>query len=105
MTGRQPLLDEVTYRRLTAALNRAKYSGASVPEYLNREGHLWTPLRERQVRAEAMRFVLLELKSWRPAEFLRSVNRTLESASPEEMYRAIVAWMEKHVEYALKEGK
>lgn len=95
-----PLVDQVTYDRVTRSLARARYRGASPVEQLNRDGLLWTPDRERKVRVQAMRYILDEMGGWSPAEFLRRRKKGLENATPTDMYICIHEWLKEHVTYA-----
>lgn len=95
-----PVLDQDTYEKLVRALDTARWRGINVADMLNRQGLLWTPDRERQVRANAMQFILDEMSTWTPAEFLRRRKKSLESATPNDMYMAIYEWVQEHVAHA-----
>lgn len=95
-----PLVDQVTYDKVTRSLARARYRGASPVDQLNRDGLLWTPDRERKIRVAAMRFILDEMGGWTPAEFLRRRKKGLENATPTDMYICISEWIQEHISYA-----
>lgn len=95
-----PIVDQITHDKVIRSLARARYRGASPVDQLNRDGLLWTPDRERKTRIAAMRFILDEMGSWTPAEFLRRRKRGLENATPTDMYICIVEWLQEHVSHA-----
>lgn len=90
-------LDELTYNKANFTLKMAQRSGHNPVEALHYAGLLWTPHRERETRANTLKFIVKEMNTWRPAEFMRSVNRSDSSGTPADMQRAIVAWIEKHI--------
>lgn len=95
-----PIVDQMTHDRVVRSLDRARYRGASPVDQLNRDGLLWTPDRERDVRVKAMRFILDEMGGWTAAEFLRRRKKGLESATPTDMYICIHEWLQEHVAHA-----
>lgn len=95
-----PVVDQVTYEKILRSLDSARYRGASVPDQLNRDGLLWTPDRERQVRAATIRFILDEMATWTPAEFLRRRSKGLEGSTPTDMYMCIREWIQEHLAHA-----
>lgn len=95
-------LDQVTFGRVQHTLKLALYQGKDPAETLYANGLLWTPERERQVRAGAMRFLAKEMDQWAPHEFLRTVNRKLEGATPTDMLLAVRTWISKHADHALQ---
>lgn len=95
-----PLVDQGTYDAVTRSLARARHRGASPVEQLNKDGLLWTPDRERKIRAQAIRFILNEASNWTPAEFLRRRKKGLESATPTDMYICILDWVQEHLAHA-----
>jgi hypothetical protein len=99
-----PVLDQETFEKVTQALARAKWTGTNPAEALNRAGLLWTPDREHQIRLATMRFVLEEMSSWTPAEFLRRRNKGLQNTTPMDMYICIREWLQEHLAYAITEG-
>lgn len=101
MTRRQqPPLDTDTMLAVHRAINTAKWNGESLPERLHRDGLLWTPDREAQLRAQVIEFILNEMRHWEPREFLRKVDKGLAQATPTDMYMAIRQWLEEHLAYA-----
>ena len=95
-----PILDRETYDLVLQVRDKAKWSGTMLPDALNRAGLLWTPDRERQVRAATIRFIMDEMDNWTPAQFLRRRKRNLEGATPQDMYICIYEWIEEHLAHA-----
>lgn len=96
-------LDEATYRRTALTLRMAQRSGFDPVEALHRGGLLWTPHRERDTKAQVLRYIVSEMETWRPAEFMRSINRSTTAGTPADMHRAVVEWLQKHIK-AIEEG-
>jgi hypothetical protein len=96
------ILDQATFNRVTAVVNYCRRNGVDIPTRLHEADLLWTPERERHLRADAMRFIALEILEWSPAEFLRTVNRSITNATPAEMYHAITLWIKRHADEAEK---
>jgi hypothetical protein len=94
------LLDQVTYDRVEAVVQHCRRHGINIPTRLHEADLLWTPERERLLRADAMRFIAVEMLEWSPAEYLRTVNKKLEAATPTEMYHAIATWIKRHADRA-----
>ena len=94
------VLDEKMYDEVVSVIDNTRRNGWNLPEALYRADLLWTPERERLLRAQTLRFLAHEMLEWTPAEFLRSVNKTLAGATPTEMYLAVHAWVMKHADYA-----
>ena len=90
-------VDPDTYQRTDLLVSMARHRGWDVTEYLNRAGLLLTPAQSKRIRVEALEYILDEMQRWRPAEFLRRHDRSLVTATPDELYRCIVEWMEDHV--------
>lgn len=95
-----PVLDLDTHDRILRTLKQARWRGVNVIDLLNQEGLIWTPARERQIRVATMRFILDEMSGWSPAEFLRRRNKSLEGATPADMYICIREWIQEHLAYA-----
>lgn len=93
------VLGSTVYDRVQRCVAYTRRTGTDLSTNLYTNGLLWTPQREARVRAEAMRFLAKEMEQWRPAEFLRTVNRTMEAATPTDMYMAIHQWMLKHADH------
>lgn len=95
-----PVLDEGTYNKIVRATILARYQGRTVATVLNEQGLIWTPTREHLIRVATMRFLLEEMSTWTPAEFLRRQNKSLESATPAQMYMCIREWIQEHLAHA-----
>lgn len=90
-------LDPVAHRRIQSAIADAQRLGLDPIEYLNNQGLLLTYSEDKRIRLEAMNYLLLQLTSWRPAEFMRRVN---EGAwTPTAMYREVVTFIEEHIRW------
>lgn len=92
-------LDQVTYDRAKAVIQLATYSGRDKVESLYAAGLLWTPGMEQHLRRDAILFIAKEMAQWEPHEFLRTVKKGLESATPTDMYHAVMAWILKHADH------
>lgn len=99
-----PVLDKATYDKIVRATMLARYQGRTVAEVLNEQRLVWTPAREREIRLQALRFVLEEMTGWSPAEFLRRRKKGLESATPTDMYICIREWLQEHLAHAQTES-
>lgn len=93
------VLGSTVYDHVQRCVEYSRRSGTDLATNLYANGLLWTPRREARVRAEAMRFLLTEMEQWRPAEFLRKVNKNLEGATPQDMYMGIHQWIEEHIDH------
>jgi hypothetical protein len=94
-------LDEETFHRVTQVIARARRSGANVPTRLHDAKLLWTPDRQKKLTHEAIQDMIGEFDVWRPAEFLRLINRELVNCTPTDMHIAIRQWIgdyAKHVQ-------
>lgn len=96
-------LDDMTYNKAALTLKAAQRAGHGPVEALHRNGLLWTPQRERDVKAQVLRFIVSEMENWRPAEFMRSINRSTTAGTPADMHRAVMEWLQKHIK-AIEEG-
>ena len=101
---RRPL-DEQTHERVRMVMDRARFSGASIPTKLNDAGLLWTPEREHGIRVSAIRDLFNDFRNWQPHEYLRTVNRSLVNCTPTDMYIAIHGWLQKYLEHATTRDK
>lgn len=90
-------LDELTRVRVAAVLTNAVTNGYDRTEALHRAQLLWTPHRERETKVKILKYIVQEMTTWRPAEFMRSINRSTSAGTPADMHRAVVAWIEKHI--------
>ena len=97
---KQEILDPDTWVHVVAVLERAHKKGLDPAEQLHAQGLLLTPALRRQLRVETMQFLVNELTSWRPAEMLRVKFRPTHTATPADMYSAIVAFLDQHITYA-----
>jgi hypothetical protein len=96
------ILDDETYQATKRIVAHAQRGGFSVPEQLWAQGLLLSPGLRRQIESGAMRKLASEMTQWTPPEFLRTVNKKLESATPAEMYWAIHRWILRHADHALR---
>jgi hypothetical protein len=92
-----------TYVVVRAALERAFRLGLDPVEELAREDLLLTRARDKQIRLQAMNYLVRQVQSWRPAEFLRRKFSAEHSASPGDMYTCILEFLEEHVQWWEKE--
>lgn len=96
-------LDDATRIRAEETLIRARIGGHNRVEALHRAGLLWTPQRERDTKAQALRYIVSQMEDLRPAHFLFTINRSLASGTPADMHRAVMEWLQKHIK-AIEEG-
>lgn len=90
-------IDDTTRVRAEMVLAEARFSGHNWVEALHRAQLLWTPHRERETKVKILKYIVQEMTTWRPAEFMRSINRSTSAGTPADMHRAVVAWIEKHI--------
>lgn len=95
-------LDPDVWVKVHLTLDRARRLGTDPGEELYRAGLLLTPAHEKFLYVQGMQFLVRELCSWRPVELLRAKFLPHYSASPADMYSAIVEFLEKHVVEARK---
>jgi hypothetical protein len=95
-------LDPDTRRRAELAIDWARRQGFDPLEELHRIGLILTPAKEKEIRISTMGFLLRQITTWRPAEFLRMKFPPSRQASPADMYSCIVEFVEKHIEEARK---
>lgn len=93
---REPL-DEKTFKLVQLALHSARNSGRDPAEELQRHGVLLSAAVELEIKVEAMRFLLNELRSWRPAEFTRRKDKTGTGSTPAEQHMMICEFIEDHI--------
>lgn len=95
----QQPLDPETYLRVKDVLARATRLGLDPAEQLNVAGLLLTPAQDKLIRLQAMNYLLRQVTSWRPAEFLRRKFLAEHPATPKDMYVCIVEFIEEHVSW------
>lgn len=95
-------VDPETYQKARAVLLSADWAGRDPVEELLRADLLLTPARELALRIGGMEFLLQEITSWRPAEFLRMKFLPHHSASPADLYSCVVEFVEAHIAAAKK---
>ena len=95
-------LDPETWLRVNTILSQCQRSGRDPGEELHRAGLLLTPAKESQLRIGGMEFILHEICSWRPAEFLRKRFSANHAATPADMLGCVVMFIEEHVAAAKK---
>lgn len=96
-------VDEITYNKADFTLSMALRSGFDPVEALHHAGLLWTPRRERDAKAQALRYIVSQMEDLRPAHFMFTINRSLASGTPADMHRAVMEWLQKHIK-AIEEG-
>lgn len=96
----KPPLDPDVWLKVHTTLDRARRLGSDPGEELYRAGLLKTPQLEKDLYVRGMTFLLKEICSWRPAEFLRMKFLPHHSASPADMYSCIVEFIERHINAA-----
>lgn len=96
-------LDPDVWLRVHNVLDRARRLGTDPGEELYRAGLLLTPDLEKVLYVRGMQFLVRELCSWRPVELLRAKFLPHHSATPADMYSAIVEFLEKHVVHARRQ--
>jgi hypothetical protein len=94
----QPLEAQM-YQRVRDTIVDAIHKGKDITEELNREDLLLTRYRDKQIRLQAMNYLVRQVQSWRPAEFLRRKFSAEHSASPGDMYTCILEFLEEHVQW------
>jgi hypothetical protein len=95
-------LDPETRRRAELAIDSARRQGHDCLEELHRTGLLLTPAKELEQRIGGMEFLLRQITSWRPTEFLRRKFLPHHSCTPADMYSCMVEFIEEHIAAAKK---
>ena len=90
-------LDPETYKRVREVLVYCVKQGKDPVEELHRADLLLTKARDKVIRLQAMNYLILQVQSWRPAEFLRRKFSSEHQSSPKDMYNCIVEFLEEHV--------
>lgn len=90
-------LDPETWLKVNVILRQCQRSGRDPGEELHRAGLILTPTKEQELRTGGMEFLLRQIYSWRPAEFLRMKFPPSRQASPADMYSCIVEFIEQHI--------
>lgn len=101
----KPALDEATFATAVAVLDRARHDGLHPVEALHRSGLLLSPRVENGIKVATLGYVLHELQSWSPAEFLRRRDKKAAGASPAELHRCICEYIEDLISMARKESE
>lgn len=99
----KPALDEQTFARMIEALDRAHRGGQHPVEVLHRSGLVLSPEAERAIKVATLEYVLHELRSWSPAEFLRRRDKRGVGATPEDLHRCICEYIEDLISMVRKE--
>lgn len=96
-------IDSNTFDHARDVMAYARTQHRDPVEALHRAGLLFTPSLERQVRLEALTFVLDQLRGLKPHELMRrdGIGR-LESKTPMDLHMAIVRWLEELVDLGRK---
>jgi hypothetical protein len=99
------VLDNLIHGLIGRVIKQAQRDGADIAERLNQVGLIWTPERELEIKARTLEYLLEEMQSWSPHEFLRIVNRSLSSCTPTDMYMAICKWTQVHIDHVRDEAR
>jgi hypothetical protein len=94
------ILDTETHDRVLRVLAAARWRGVPAPTLLNQEGLLWTPDREKRIRADTIKFIINEMDTWSPAQFLRRKTKSVQGGTPVDMYMCIREWLQDHFDHA-----
>lgn len=89
-------MDAFTYTRVKAVLEAALREGLDPIEHLNRVGLLLTPAQEKRIKLELLAFIIDQYQNWTPVQFLRRLHRVLDTTTQQDLYRAILGWLEDH---------
>jgi hypothetical protein len=92
-------LDPATWQRVRDTIVDSIHKGKDITEELHREGLLLSRARDKEIRLQAMNYLVRQVQSWRPAEFLRRKFSAEHSATPKDMYVCILEFLEEHVEW------
>ncbi len=92
---KEPPVDGPTFRTATAALIRAREMGLDPVEELNRVGLLLTHAQRKSIQVKAMKFMIDQLQSWRPAEILRIKYSASKQTTPQDMYFCVLEFFER----------
>jgi len=97
-------IDHETWLRVSKILSHSLLDGLDPGEELYRHGLILTPAKELELRVGGMEFLLEELTRWRPVELLRMKFTADHPASPADMYRCIVQFIDDHINGAKRKG-
>ena len=100
---KQPPLDQPTYLRAQWLIGHARTFGLDLVEHLHEAGLILTPDRERQIKLQAMEFLLAEIGGWRPAEFIRRTDKSGTGATAADLHLRICEFVQDHID-AVKAG-
>lgn len=98
-----PPLDPITWAVVQDTIHKGLRGGQDVAEALNKAGLLVTPARAHQMEIAGLRALLDSLYGWSTVEMLRKRNRSVSSATPADMYEAVLAYVGEFIKHV--EGK
>ena len=98
----QPL-DSRTYLKAQNACAAARAFGRDTIEHLHKAGLILTPRIRRDIQLQALNTYAQQLDLWRPAEFMRLVNRQGQPGTPDEMLTAVKLFVDRYIEHIAKE--
>lgn len=90
-------LDPDTARQVRDVMAQARRNGRDPVEALNAAGLVMSPAAVAQVKGEALYALLRDVESWRPAEYVRRVNKATAPTAAD-MYNAILGYIAEYVE-------
>ena len=94
--------DTLTALTAQVALSRARRDGRDEVEALHREGLLATPARIKEAKLEALRSLEVSLLTRAPREYLRKIRKTGDY-TPDDMYRALMMYVDEYLQAYMKE--
>lgn len=94
---RQPPLDLATADRARAVLVEARRNGRDPIEALHAAGLILGPAQVSLISGETLHALLQDVESWRPAEYIRRVNKKA-APTAQDMYNAILGYIAEYVE-------
>ena len=92
-------LDPQMYRVVHAALRFARIHGKDEAEVLAGSDLLLTKARDKEIRLQAMSYLVQQVQRWGPHEFLRRKFDAQHSSTPNDMYVCILEFLEEHVDW------
>lgn len=94
---KQPL-DQPSYLRVHWGLEYARRFGVDMAEQLHDLGMILTPAEERRIKLQTLEFILDQISSWRPAEFIRRTDRSGTGATAADVHRNICDFIQEHID-------